>query len=182
MELAEFFTHVRDPRRPQGQRFPLPAFLWMTFLAIATGSQGPRKIAQFCRSNAPFFSAYFDLRHGVPSYGAFRDLLQALDKDALAQAFTRHFSPQVQAGDWVAGDGQSLRSTVRDAQTGGQSFASVVSFYCQRTGLTLAVQDYTDKKTGELSVIRDLLPSVQNRGVVLTLDALHAQKKQPLLS
>lgn len=179
MELAEFFTHVRDPRRAQGQRFPLPALLWMTFLAIATGSQGPRKMAQFCRSNAEFFTVYFGLRHGVPSYGPLRELLQALDKDALAQAFGRWFSPQAQAGDWVAGDGQSLRSTVQGAHTAGQSFASVVSLYCQRTGLTLALQDYTDKKTGELSVVRELLASLQNRGVVLTLDALHAQKKPP---
>ncbi len=179
MELAEFFAQVRDPRRSQGQRFPLPALLWMTFLAIATGSKGPRKMAQFCRSNAVFFTAYFGLRHGIPSYGSFRDLLQALDKDALAQAFGRWFAPQARAGDWVAGDGQSLRSTVQDAQQASQSFASVVSLYCQRTGLTVAVQDYTDKKTGELSVVRELLAGLQDRGVVLTLDALHAQKKRP---
>lgn len=179
MELAEFFHQVRDPRRPQGQRFPLPAFLWMAFLAIASGYRGPRKMAQFGRSNAAFFTAYFGLRHGLPSYGAFRDLLQALDKDALAQAFGRWFTPQAQAGDWVAGDGQSLCSTVCGAHQANQSFVSVVSLYCQRTGLTLAVQDDTDKKTGELSVVRELLAGLQDRGVVLTLDALHAQKKRP---
>jgi|GEM_PF-325300 len=176
MDLAAFFAQVSDPRRRQGQRFPLPAFLWMTFLALASGRQGPRKMARFCRSNAAFLTTYFDLRHGLPSYGAFRDLLQALDKEALAQAFGRWFTPQVQARDWVAGDGQSLRSTVRDAHGASQSFASVVSLYCQRTGLTLAVQDYTDKKTGELAGLRDLLTGLQDRGVVRTLDALHAQK------
>ncbi len=179
MELAEFFQQIRDPRRAQGQRFPLPALLWMTFLAIATGRQGPRKIAEFGRCNAPFFIAYFGLRHGAPSYGVFRELLQGLDKAALAQAFSRWFAPQAQAGDWVAGDGQSLRSTVQHAHEAQQSFASLVSFYCQRTGLTLAVQDYTDQKTGELSVVRELLANLQQRGVVFTLDALHAQKKRP---
>lgn len=179
MELVEFFNQVPDPRRAQGQRFPLPAVLWMTFLAIAAGHQGPRKMAQFGRSNAAFFAAYFDLRHGLPSYGVFRELLKALDDKALAQAFGRCFTPQAQAGDWLAGDGQSLCSTVCHAQETSQSFASVVSLYCQRTGLTLAVQAYTDKKTGELSVVRELLAGLQDRGVVLTLDALHAQKKQP---
>jgi len=182
MELAEFFAQMRDPRRAQGQRFPLSALLWMTFLAIATGNKGPRKMAQFGRSNAPFFTAYFGLRHGVPSYGPFRELLQALDKEAMAHAFGRCFTPQVRTGDWVAGDGQSLRSTVLGAQEARQSFASVVSLYCQRTGLAVALQDYTDKKTGELSVVRDLLAGLQDRGVVLTLDALHAQKKRPLPS
>ena len=105
MELADFFTQVRDPRRARGQRFPLPALLWMTFLALAAGSRGPRKMARFGRCNAGFFTAYFGLRHGLPSYGAFRDLLQALDKTALAQTFGRCFTAQAQAGDWVAGDG-----------------------------------------------------------------------------
>ena len=79
----------------------------------------------------------------------------------------------------MAGDGQSLRSTGQGAQQVGQSFVSVGSLYCQRTGLALAMQDYTDKKTGEMSVLRDLLAGLQDRGVVLTLDALHAQKKRP---
>lgn len=68
---------------------------------------------------------------------------------------------------------------MRGAHEASQSFASLVSLYCQRTGLAVAVQDYTDKKTGELSVVRDLLTGLQDRGVVLTLDALHAQKKRP---
>ena len=42
----------------------------------------------------------------------------------------------------------------------------------------MAVQDYTNKKTGELKVLCDLLPLLQDQGVVLTLDALHGQKKQ----
>ncbi len=33
----------------------------------------------------------------------------------------------------------------------GQSFVSMVSLFCQRTGLALALQDYTDKKTGEMA-------------------------------
>lgn len=104
---------------------------------------GYRKISQFGRSNAAFFTDYFALLHGVPSHVSVRKLLQALDKAALAQAFGQCFGPQAVAGDWVAGDGQSLRSTGQDAQQAGQAFVSVVSLYCQRTGLTLALQDYT---------------------------------------
>ena len=179
MELAEFFQQVRDPRRPQGHRFSLSALWWMTFLALASGYSGPRKMARFGRGNAAFFTAYVGLRHGLPSYGAFRDLLQALDKDALAQAFGRWFTPQAQAGDWVAGDGQRRRSTGQGAQQVGQRFVSIGSLYGQRTGLTLALQDYTDQKTGEMRVLRDLLAGLQDRGVVRTLDALHAPKKRP---
>lgn len=178
MDLATFFNQVPDPRRAEGKRYPLPAFLWMTFLAVASGHSGYRAMGKFARSNAAFFSQYFGLRHAVPSHVSFRSLLQSLDKAALYQAFNQYFVAGLGAGDWVAGDGQSLRSTVADAPGAGQAFVSVVSLYCQRTGLTAAVQDYTDKKTGELAVLRALLPLLQDRGVVFTLDALHGQKKQ----
>lgn len=156
----------------------MPALLWLIFLATASGYVGYRKISQFGRSNAAFFTAYVALAHGLPSHVSVRKLLQALDKKALAQAFSQCFNAQAQAGDWVAGDGQSLRSTVQAAQEAGQTFVSV-SLYAQRTGLTVALPDYTDKKTGGLALLRTLLTAFQDRGLVLTLDALHAQKKQP---
>ena len=178
MDLVKFFAHVPDPRRAEGLRVPLPAFLWMTFLAVASGHCGYRAMGKFARSNAAFFTQYFGLRHAVPSHVSFRSLLQTLDKAHLYQQFNQSFAPHLLAGDWVAGDGQSLRSTVTDAHGAGQQFVSLVGLYCQRTGLTAAVQDYTDKKNGELVVLRQLLPLLQDRGVVLTLDALHGQKKR----
>ena len=179
MDLAEFFNQVPDPRRAEGKRTPLPALLWMTFLAVASGHGGYRAMSKFAKSNAAFFSAYFGLRHAVPSHVSFRSVLQALDETFLYQAFNQQFAAGVQAGDWVAGDGQSLRSTLQEAHGAGQRFVSVVSLYCQRTGLAAAMRPYTDKKNGELSVLRELLPLLRDRGVVVTLDALHGQKKQP---
>lgn len=79
---------------------------------------------------------------------------------------------------WTAGGGRrlgSLRPTVQAAQEPGQAFVSVVSLHCQRTGLTRTLPDYTDKKTGELTGLRTLLASLQDRGVLM-LDAWHAQK------
>ena len=119
------------------------------------------------------------MAHGLPSHGSLGKRLQALDKKAIARAFSPCFQAQITAGDGVAGDGQSWRSTVEAAQQAGQTVVSVVSLYAQRTGLTVALQDYTDKKTGELALLRTLRAAFQDRGVVLTLDALHAPKKQP---
>ena len=182
MELSSFFNNVTDPRRAEGQRISLSAFLWMSFLAIASGATGYRAMSRFARSNTAFFQQHFDLHHPMPSHVSFRSLLQKLDKQALYDALNQAFSSHVQPGDWVAADGQSLCSTVRQAQTADQQFVSVVSLYCQRTGLAAAIQDYTDKKSGEMQVLRELLPLLQQRGVIFTLDALHGQKKQPLPS
>ena len=110
-------------------------------------------------------------------------LLQALAKQAMARAFSQCFQAQVTAGDGVAGDGQRVRSTVETAQQAGQTFVSGVSLSAQGTGLRVALQDYTDKKTGELALLRPLLADFhadfQDRGVGLPLDALQGPKKQP---
>jgi len=79
--------------------------LWLIFLATASDYVGYRKINQFRRSNAAFFISYFTLNQSLPSHVSVRKLVQVLDKTALAQA-----------GSWVAGAGQSLRSTRQRAQ------------------------------------------------------------------
>ena len=106
----------------------------------------------------------------------------------MARAFSQCFQAQGTAGDGVAGDGvagdgQRVRSTVETAQQAGQTLVSGVSLSAQGTGLRVALQDYTDKKTGELALLRPLLADFhadfQNRGVGLPLDALQGPKKQP---
>ncbi|WP_345071251.1 transposase family protein [Hymenobacter fastidiosus] len=66
MALADFFAQITDPRRRQGQRYPLQGLLWLIFLAAASGYVSYRKISAFGRSNAAFFSDYFALAHGLP--------------------------------------------------------------------------------------------------------------------
>ena len=68
MDLPAFFAQITDPRRAQGQRYPLPALLWLIFLATASGAIGYRKISQFGRSNAAFFTDYFALAQYSEDY------------------------------------------------------------------------------------------------------------------
>lgn len=88
MGLVNFFAQIPDPRRAEGHRVPLPAFLWMAFLAVASGHSGYRAMGKFARANAAFFGSYFGLRHAVPFHVSLRSLLQALDKAYLYQQFT----------------------------------------------------------------------------------------------
>lgn len=63
----------------------MPALRWLSFLATASGAIGYRKIRQFGRRNAALFTHSFALAHGLPSPVSGRNLLQALDKKAVAQ-------------------------------------------------------------------------------------------------
>jgi hypothetical protein len=49
--------------------------------------------------------------------------------------------------------------------------------YSHQQGVVLAVQQFENKETSELKVVQMLLETLKVRGVVFTMDALHAQKK-----
>jgi predicted transposase YbfD/YdcC len=178
MNLDSFFNSIDDFRRSQGQRFELSSLLWIIFLGIASGYKGYRPIAKFAKANNDFFVDFFKLKHPVPSHVTFRAVLTGLDKKEVIKKFNEWSEKQdLQPGDWISGDGKSLKSTVVHSQQVQQDFSSVVSLYCQRTGLSFQIKDYQNKKISEGQVLRDLLPSLKDKGVIITLDALHTQKK-----
>jgi DDE_Tnp_1-associated len=179
MDLDSLFKSIPDFRRSQGLRFELSSVLWMTFLGIASGYIGYRSIAKFALAHDVFFKEFFNLKHPIPSHVTFREIMSKLDKSVVISKFNEWSNQQdIQAGDWLSGDGKSLRSTVINSQQKEQDFVSVVSLYCQKTGLSLIISDYKNKKVSEGQVLRDLLPSLQGKGIILTTDALHTQKKQ----
>lgn len=179
MDLSNFFINLADPRRKQGQRYPFEAFLWMIFLSVASGYTSSRKIGAFCKANGSLFVDYFGLQHGVPSHVSVFKLLRDLDNSNFASQFNTFMSASFPSlsDDWIAGDGQTLRSTVVNASSPEQNCCSIVSLFCQRTGLTLALTHYLNKKEGEQANLRSLLDNLRNKSIVLTLDALHCQKK-----
>jgi DDE_Tnp_1-associated len=179
MTLNELFESFPDTRRSQGQRYSLSDVLWMIFLGISCGYVGYRALSKFAKANKEYFTEIFSLKHGVPSHVTIRQILTDLDKDIVKEQFIEWCKQQdLSALDWISGDGKSLKSTLNNYSESAQNFCSIVSFYVQKTGLTYLITDFRNKKTGEAEIVRNLLPSLKDKGVIITLDALHAQKKQ----
>ena len=179
MRLSALFENIPDFRRGQGQRYRLSDVLWLIFLGIASGYAGYRSLAKFAKANQDYFVAQLALKHGVPSHVTIREILTRLDKQTFIEHFNQWAADQdLQAGDWLSGDGKSLASTVSAPFEKEQNFSAMVSLFAQRTGLTVQIADYRNKKISEGEILRSLLPSLQDKAVVVTLDALHMQKKQ----
>jgi hypothetical protein len=179
MTLNEFFKDLPDSRRSQGHRYALSDVLWMIFLGISCGYVGYRSLNKFVKANEEYFTNIFSLKHGVPSHVTIRQILTDLDKEIVKQKFTQWCKQQdLLALDWISGDGKSLKSTLNNYTEGSQDFCSIVSMYVQKTGLTYLITDFRNKKVGEAEIVRNLLPSLKDKGVIITLDALHTQKKQ----
>lgn len=179
MSLLCYFSEIKDTRRKEGRRVSLPQILTMTFLSYLCGYYSYRKMMKFCQANDKILIPLLDLKHGVPSYITFRDVLQRLDEQECIEAFNLwavSYSSN-SLGDFISGDGKSLRSTLKDVHKSSQNFKSVVSLFAQKSGLVQQISVYQRDKNDEILVLCELLASIKNMGLCVRLDALHCQKK-----
>jgi len=177
MEIDVLFSSLPDTRRGAGRRHKQSSVLWMLFLGICSGYIGYRSIAKFMQSNASYFKEAFDLKHGVPSDVTVGSILKSIDKSDFKKAFNTWCSQyELEQYDWVSGDGQVLSSTVSSLHDSSQDLISMVSLFCQKTGLVYQMQEYRSKKKNEAEVLRQTLLDLKDKGLIITLDALHCQK------
>jgi hypothetical protein len=152
----------------------------MVTLSYLCGYVGYREVARFCKSQAALFTEALALKHPIPSHVTFREVLMRIDEGQLIAAFHQWVAETVplQAGDWLSGDGKSLNSTVIESQSSKQDFQFVVSLFSQSSGLVVQVATFRNEKKSEIEVLSNLLTTLQCKGLIIRLDALHTQKKQ----
>ena len=114
----------------------------------------------------------------LPSDTTFRRILQKLDFETLAQQFEQWASRtiDIQAGEWVAIDGKSIKGTGTLPGTAYQNFINMVSLYSSQQGVVLASQQFESKHNSELKVVQTMIEALELEEVVFTMDALHCQK------
>ena len=172
---------MRDFRAAQGRRYPL----WLILLLIIMGTMSG------CRSYSALED--FGVRHyetlceklgltvnRLPSDTTLRRVLQKLDFALLAQEFEQWAKDyiEVEPREWVAIDGKSIKSKVDRENSDYQNFVTLVSVYSQQQGVVLASAAFEHKSSSELKVVQSLLEALHLQDIVVTLDALHCQKKQ----
>ena len=54
----------------------------------------------------------------------------------------------------------------------------LVSAFCQQTGLVQQVKRLENGKSSEIASVQELIGQLAGKGLLLTLDALHCQKKR----
>ena len=115
----------------------------------------------------------------VPSYSTFRRTMMGIDFLALSHHFEHWMTSksQVHSPDYhVASiDGKRIRQRLRDAN-GKERFVGLVSLFAVESGLTLKLEALTQQDNSEIKRVQTLLETLQIEGLLITMDALHAQK------
>lgn len=179
MSLYECFEQVADHRKASGLRTPLPALLCMITMSYLSGFTGYRATATFMKGHEATFKKMFDLKHPPIGKTQLRTVLQGLDFTSINKAFHKWISSfvSIEKGEWLSGDGKALASTIQDAHGNAQEYELMVRLFSQKLGI-VTHSATTKSKSTELKAMQALLKTLELKGVIITLDALHCQKKQ----
>jgi len=178
MSLYECFKQVDDHRQASGLRNPLPALLCMIVMSYLSGHSGYRATARFMKGNQEEFMKMFDLKHPPIGHTQLRTILQSLDFKSINRCFLKWMNlfVKIEAGEWLSGDGKALASTIKDPQGNAQDFELMVRLFSQKLGIVSHAAT-TKNKSSELKAMQKLLKTLKIKGVIITLEALHCQKK-----
>ena len=181
--LIEELKAIPDHRKARGKRHPLWVLLLLILMGVMAGYRGYRPLQRFTADYSQSLAELLGIElHRVPSFSTFRRTMLALDLDALSDAFEMWMLQQPEllrlGTGAVAIDGKRIRQPI-EAEDGKQRLVGLVSLFASQSGVSLKLQALTEQENQEIEVVRTLLKSLKLEGLILTMDALHAQKNTP---
>lgn len=175
--LVEFFQEVPDHRR--GNRsHPLSAVLALTTCAMLCGARSLYAVAQWGRDHAqPLVGALGFRRTRSPCVATLHYVFRGLDTAAFEAALSRWIA-QAQASKGartqaIALDGKTLRGSQGHQLPGVHLLAA----FSSRLGVATAQVPAGQGPGGELAAAAHLLTQLDLAGIVITGDALFAQRE-----
>jgi predicted transposase YbfD/YdcC len=178
-ELLERLQAVPDQRKRRGVRYPLAVLLTIALLAKLCGQSQVHALAGWAHERAAELSAIFGLKRArmphpttwtrVLGNAVAADALEAALQPLLVRPTTE---VPARASRQIALDGKTLRGTISAARRGG---VHLVSAY-QVTDRVPLLQVKVSAKANELVVAPQLLARLDLQGVLVTGDAMFAQR------
>ena len=181
MNLIEAIKSVPDHRHSRGIRYELWLILTIILLGSCTGYWGYKPLVEFTKNPRKTLIKLFNLPSDIrlTSDSTLRNIIQSLDFEILAVLFNVWSQQElsIDEGELMAMDGKSLKSTSVGGSSSYQNFVSIVSVYSHHHGLVFRHQVMENKQKSELEVVEELVQELSGKKVVITLSALHCQKK-----
>lgn len=180
-QLYRCFQQVPDRRKRRGRRYPLAMLLLIGILAKLAGQDSSRALAQWAKLRQQELSTLFQWqRQTMPHYSTWsRVLAHAANPEELEQVMSQFFQQPKRrkapkrGSIQVCLDGKTLRGTIPAGQSQG---VHLMAAYLPAQGVVL-MQMEVGEKTNEITVAPKVVQTLDLRGVVVTGDAMQAQRK-----
>ncbi len=179
--LVKKLLSVRDYRGGRKVQYPLWLMLLIALLGVMSGCYGYKALEEFGIRHYQQLCELLELNlERMPSDTTIRRMFGKVKFEELTQIFNawarEEFEPET--GEWVAVDGKSIKGTVQNNWDAFQNFVSVVSVYSPTQRVVIAQKSFENKVQSEIQVVEQLLAELGLTRVVVSMDALHCQKKR----
>lgn len=166
-----------DPRRGQGQRYPLRTVIVTALMAMVCGCDDAEAMELWGNANAAWLAGFLEMPHGPPTQDVFLRVFAALDPEAFSAVFRAWVGLlvlrlQIQGKKHIAVDGKTSRRSF-DTASGGKAIHTV-SAWMSEAGLVLG-QRKTEEKSNEITAIPELMRVLDLKGATVTIDAMGCQ-------
>jgi predicted transposase YbfD/YdcC len=180
-KLYQCLQGVSDRRKRRGRRSPLAALLMIGVLAKLAGQDSGRAQAQWATLRQQELSRLFQLqRQSMPHYSTWSRVLghavsPAEVEAVVSQLFAQQKPPKApkRGSIQVCLDGKTLRGTI---PAGASQGVHLLAGCLPEQGVVL-MQMEVGEKTNEITVAPKIMQTLDLRGVVVTGDAIQAQRK-----
>lgn len=176
--LQTVFESLKDPLAGKRYRQPLGRTLTMVFMAMLSGENSERGITAWIEAQRWRLKKIFGFRRDdVPSYSTIQRALQEVDAAELETklvAWAAQLEAEAAPTEWkgLAIDGKVLRGS----DDGERGALDVLNAFSHELGVVVG-QRLVGTKTNEIPEIVPLLEELTLNGVLVTVDALHTQRK-----
>ncbi|BDM82156.1 hypothetical protein AM10699_50200 [Acaryochloris marina MBIC10699] len=178
--LIDTLKQVPDFRSARGRTHPLWLLLLLMVMGMLAGYQGYCPLETFTSDYQQPLCELLGLENfQVPSHCTFRRVMKGLDFQSLSHQFEAWMLSKAQThspDNYAASmDGKRICQGLTD-ENGKQRFVGLVSIFAVEAGITLKLEALTQEDNSEIKVVQALLETLQLDGLLITMDALHAQK------
>jgi DDE_Tnp_1-associated len=179
--FLSLLADIEDPRRAEGKLYRLPEIVLFSILAMLSDANSYRTIHSFIDVHLARLRGACGLKwRKAPAYTTIRFILRKLDAASVEAVFRRHAATlndvaMVDGQRHVAVDGKTLRHSFDNFLD--RRAAHLLTAFASDTALVLAHFD-CDDKSNEIPAVQTLLGELGLTGAVVTVDAMHCQKKR----
>jgi len=179
-QLLNQFRTLPDYRKTKNIKFNVGEILFISLLATLSGANGYVDMEFWIKSKKLQLQKFLGHPFIAPADNTIRNIFLNIDTKALDELFEKWAHKVANETDTttiriVASDGKTMRSSANKIKN--EKARHIVSLFLAEEKLTIA-QTQVDDKSNEIPALLSLLDSLKLTNCVITVDALHTQKKR----
>ena len=176
--LLEEFRKLPDYRKNKVAYTNPGEILFLSLLSVMSGANSFEDMAIWMKDRKREIAKLLERPFKSPAYTTIRNAYNGMDSKAIEQLqreWVEGIDANTQGLTIVASDGKTMRGSKSKAMN--EKARHIVSLFLTESKLTLT-QNQVEDKSNEIPALMALLDDLNLKNCVITMDAMHTQKKR----